>query len=314
MFSTGPKVMGNKQHLLHVDDLMITASCEETLTRVIAEIQSSYSNITLEVHRGKVIEYLKMTFDFSVKGKVKITQIGFIQDVLLECAAIEGESDYPATENLFKVNVESVLLETDIKEFFHSITAKILYLAKRTRPELLTAVSFLTKRVNNPTEEDYGKLEKVIKYLRKTSHLGIILEGEQKLCVYAYVDASYGVHMDMKSHTGCVIGIGKGPVYAKSSGQKLNSKSSSEAELIGLSDSSNQIIWTRNFLVEQGYDVPPATVYEDNQSTIAMLKNGKSNSERTRHIAVRFYFLADRISSKEIRVEYMRTGEMVADI
>ena len=128
------------------------------------------------------------------------------------------------------------------------------------------------------------------------------------------MDASYGVHEDMKSHTGCVIGIGRGPVYIRSTGQKLNTKSSTEAELVALSDSTSQIIWTRNFLEEQGFTMGPATVYQDNMSTIALVKNGKSNSDRTRHIAIRFFFISDRITSKEINVEYMPTGEMLADI
>ena len=72
--------------------------------------------------------------------------------------------------------------------------------------------------------------------------MGIILEGQQNLSILAYVDASYGVHKDLKSHTGCVIGIGHGPVYSKSTGQKLNTKSSTEAELVALSDSTSQVI------------------------------------------------------------------------
>ena len=296
---------------LHVDDMFITAKCESTLTRVIDELGKGYSE--LSVHRGRVIDYLGMTFDFTVKGKCKVTMNGFIHDLLSLCNHIEGESLYPANGNLFKVDSKSVQLHAIEKKFFHTITCKLLYLSKRVRPDILTAISFLTKRVNYPNEQDMEKLKKVIRYLRGSTGLGILLEGGKNLGVYAYVDASYGVHMDMKSHTGCVIGIGKGPVYTKSSGQKLNSKSSSEAELIGLSDCSNQIIWTRNFLIGQGYDIGPATVYEDNKSTIAMVKNGKSNNERTRHIAVRFYFIADRVSSGEIKIEYMDTGSMIAD-
>ena len=128
------------------------------------------------------------------------------------------------------------------------------------------------------------------------------------------MDASYGVHADLKSHTGCVIRIGRGPVYSKSTGQKLNTKSSTEAELVALSDSTNQIVWTRGFLEEQGYKMGPATVYQDNMSTIALVKNGKSNSDRTRHMAIRFFFVADRVASDEIKLEYMPTGEMLADI
>ena len=111
-----------------------------------------------------------------------------------------------------------------------------------------------------------------------------------------------------------MIGIGRGPVYANSKTQKLNTKSSSEAELIGISDNSNQVIWSREFVKEQGYNVDPAVIYEDNTSTINMVKNGRSNSERTRHIAIRFYFIADRVNAKEIRVEYKRSEDMIADI
>ena len=134
------------------------------------------------------------------------------------------------------------------------------------------------------------------------------------LAVLAYVDSSYGVHSDMRSHTGVVIGLGRGPVYAKSSTQKINTKSSTESELVGLSDSTNQIVWSRNFILDQGYSVSAATVYQDNMSTIAMVKNGKSTSDKTKHIAVRFYFVADRVKSGEISIEYMNTGDMVADI
>ena len=144
--------------------------------------------------------------------------------------------------------------------------------------------------------------------------MGIILEGSKNLAVYGYIDASYGIHADLKSHTGCVIGIGKGPVFAKSSTQKLNTKSSCEAELVGLSDSTGMIIWTRNFLIEQGYPMGAATVYQDNQSAIKMIGNGKANADRTRHIAIRYFFVKDRVDNKEIKIEYMNTGNMIADI
>jgi hypothetical protein len=298
--------------VLHVDDCLITASTEQTVDGIIKEIEELYPS--LSVKRGRVIDYIGMTFDFRERGAVKITMAGYVEEFLTEVADIEGVCITPAARNLFNTHDDDPDLGEKEKERFHHLTAKLLYLAKRTRPDLLTAVSFLTKRVNKPNGSDMAKLARAIKYLRGTKSMGIKLEADKNLAVLAYVDASYGVHEDMKSHTGCVVGIGKGPLYAKSSTQKLNSKSSTEAELIGLSDSANQVIWTRNFLISQGYDIGPAIVYQDNQSTIAMVKNGKSNSERTRHIAIRFYFVADRVASKEIKLEYMSTSDMLADI
>ena len=72
------------------------------------------------------------------------------------------------------------------------------------------------------------------------------------MLVTAFVDASYGVHSDFKSHTGVDITAGQGPVYVGSRKQKVVSKSSTEAEPIGFSDALSQVIWTRDFLTKQG--------------------------------------------------------------
>jgi hypothetical protein len=103
------------------------------------------------------------------------------------------------------------------------------------------------------------------------------------------------VYSDFKSHTGAVISLGSGPIFVKSTQRKLNSKSSTEAELVGVSDALTQIFWTRDFLMEQGYDVPAVELKQDNMSTITMGANGRSTSAKTRHIATRFLFIKDRV-------------------
>ena len=240
----------------------------------------------------------------------------FVNDVLNGCKDIIGEADTPACQHLFRIREESDSpLLTDLeRERYHSVSAQLLYLSKRVRPDLLVTVSFLTKRVLNPQRDDQLKLQRAIMYLRKTREKGIILEGNKIMSVHSYVDASYGVHNDMKSHSGCVISIGKGPIFAKSNTQKLNTKSSTESELVAISDSATQILWTRNFLEEQQFIMGPATIYQDNMSTIALIKNGKSNSDRTRHIGIRYFFISDRVTSNELFIEYMPTEEMLADV
>jgi hypothetical protein len=296
---------------VHVDDVLITAKNDLIIDSVIQDLQKVYSKLSIQ--RGEIINYIGMVFDFRTKGSVKITMPGFVEELLTMCDFIQGVSKSPASDKLFKVTDNLEVLDKGHREFYHSLTAKFLYLAKRVRPDLV-AVSFLVRRVNEPTVEDMAKLERLVRYVRGTKDMGIILEASVNLGVFGYIDASYGVHEDFKSHSGCVIGIGRGPLYAKSGVQKLNTKSSSEAELVALSDHSSQVIWTRNFLLDQGYSIGPSTVYQDNQSTIAMVRNGRSNSSRTRHIAIRFYFVADRVASKEISVQYLRTGDMIADI
>jgi hypothetical protein len=74
------------------------------------------------------------------------------------------------------------------------------------------------------------------------------------------------------------------------------------------------MLWVKTFLEGQGYDVGAARLYQDNLSCKALLENGRSNSERTRHVAIRYFFLKDRIDKREVEVKYLPTDDMVADI
>jgi hypothetical protein len=307
------KVVDGKQCTIcmHVDDLLVTCELEEILESVFAQLKERYKEV--KINRGPKVSYLGMTFDFSVQGKAKCTMEGYIEDLLRLCE-VQGSATSPAAENLFEVSTSSPPLESARRERFHSLVAKLLYLAKRVRPDLLVAVSFLATRVLYATEQDDIKLTRALKYLRSTADLGLTLEANDIISVLGYMDASYGVHIDGKSHTGTAITLGKGAVYAKSGKQKVVSKSSTEAELIGLSDSASQIIWTRDFLIGQGYKVDAATIFQDNLSTMALVKNGQSNSERSRHINIRYFFVKDRVDQGEVRIEYKPTGEMIADV
>ena len=107
--------------------------------------------------------------------------------------------------------------------------------------------------------------------------------------------------------------IGGGAVVAKSSKQKLVIKGSTEAELVGLSDGLSTVLWVKNFIEAQGYITNEAIVHQDNKSTITLAEKGKSTSNRTRHVNIRYFFVKDRIEKGDIKIVYEKTEEMVAD-
>ncbi len=113
-----------------------------------------------------------------------------------------------------------------------------------------------------------------------------------------------------------MVTIGNGPIFVRSSKQKLVAKSSTEAELIAVSDTLPQLLWIRRLMVELKMikDDVPVTIYEDNQSTMALIKRGKPSSEATRHITVKNFFVSDKVRSGEIKVVYVRTENQLADI
>ena len=83
----------------------------------------------------------------------------------------------------------------------------------------------------------------------------------------------YMVHPDMRSHSGIITTLGKGAMYSSSCKQKLNTKSSMEAELVGVDEEMGQVLWMRHFLAAQGEYVPTTTIYQDNKSTILLAEN-----------------------------------------
>ena len=72
-------------------------------------------------------------------------------------------------------------------------------------------------------------------------------------------------------------------------------------------------IFIRNYLTQQGYDEPPATIYQDNEAAIKLCENGLASSKRTRHIDIRYFFIQDRIKIGDIQIQYLSTKDMIAD-
>ena len=97
--------------------------------------------------------------------------------------------------------------------------------------------------------------------------------------------------------------MGKGCIYLASGKKKINTKISTEVELVGIRDVLPQVSWYRNFLRSQGYQVNKSIIYQDNQSTIRLCNNERASIRRlNRHIDIRYFFITYRIKSKEVRV------------
>ena len=105
-----------------------------------------------------------------------------------------------------------------------------------------------------------------------------------------------------------------GAVHCRSSKQSIVTKSSTEAELVALSDSANPGLYILNFLLSQGYAMAPMIIYQDNTSSNALAERGRSGAWRTRHIEIRNFGIRERIESGEASVLHKGTAEMYANV
>ena len=132
--------------------------------------------------------------------------------------------------------------------------------------------------------------------------------------IHWWIDASFAVHADYQSHTGACLSFGHGCPVNISSQQKINTRSSTEAELVAINDAMALVLWCRLFIMGQGFDVHDNIVYQDNQSTMLLGNNGRhSSGKKARHIEIRYYFITDQVKRKNICLEYCPMEAMISD-
>ena len=225
-----------------------------------------------------------------------------------------GSVRCPWTEKLFKVDTTAKKLENNKREIFHSAVMKAMFLCKRGRTDVQPAITFLASRVQDPNENDWKKLTRVLGYLKNTREDILHLEADNSATLKWYVDVSFAVHHDMKSHTGSSFTLGKGAVFADSTKQKVNARSSTEVEMVGVDDRISKILWTKKFIENQGFNISLNIIYQDNTSTIKLATNGRSSlGKRTRHFDIKYFYVTDLIGRNEVTIEYCSTDDMLAD-
>ena len=313
------KMVNQKQHTLrfHVDDVMTSQVDKEINDEFLKWANEKYGEIgKVKALRGKVHDYLGMKFDFSEKGKVKVSMNEYTQQMIDDFSVVIGESDTmntPAGVNLFKKGPNK-LLERSRCEEFHTMTARGLFLTKRARPDIQQTIAVLCTRVQNSNESDWKKLVRLLKYLNGSKRKHLTLSADNLKIIKWYVDASFAVHPDFKSHTGAVMTMGNGAIQSISRKQKLNTRSSTEAELIGVDDAATMVLWTKLFMEEQGYDIEENKIYQDNKSAILLETNGrKSAGKRSRALNVRYFFVTDQVEKGNVIIDYCPTDDMIAD-
>ena len=108
--------------------------------------------------------------------------------------------------------------------------------------------------------------------------------------------------------------MGKGAAISKSSKQGMNTRSSTEAEVVGADEAVGPMLWTMNFLKAQGYPVRENILYQDNKSAVLLEKNGhKSAGKHSRHLNIRFFFVTDQVEKGHIIIKYCPTEAMIGD-
>ena len=311
------KMINGKQCTIvwYVDDVKVSHMEQSVLDDITDMMQEHFGK--MDIVKGDEHSYLGM--NITINRKKKIIEIDMKQQLLEAIEAfdgeIKGEVVSPAAKHIFDTRDGEVKkLPKEKAENFHHVTAKLLHLMKRVRPDIEIPIVFLCTRVKSPDEDDWKKLERVLIWIQNTIDERRYIGADDLKRLYTWVDAAYAVHPNMRSHTGGAMSMGTGVIHCKSSRQKLNTKSSTEAELVGASDYMPYNIWLMYFMKHQGFDLEVNILFQDNQSAMKMERNGRNScTGNTRHVNIRYFWVKDRIQKGEIDLKYCPTKKMLAD-
>ncbi len=309
------KIINGKQCTIawYVDDMKISHVDANVVSQIIEQIEERFGKMT--VTRGREHTFLGIKIAYKQNGTAEITMRNYLEEAIAESGMnIRRSAATPARRDLFEDDPNAAPLDKKVAEVFHSVVAKLLYVSIRACMDILLAIIYLCMRVSRSTTDDWEKLKRVLEYLNGTLHYKYTIGIDNVAKLRSWVDASYAVHPDMKSHTGGLLSFGTGGLICKSGKQKLNTRSSTEAEVVGASDYLPNVIWVHMFLEKQGYKMKESVMGQDNKSAMKLEKNGRmSAGQKSRHINIRYFWIKDRTEANGIHIRHCPTFEMLAD-
>ena len=316
------KVIKGKQCTVgwYVDDNILSHVDPKVVDEVLATIERYFPGLYIE--RGNKLNFLGMEIDCFEKGKLKLGTVDYLKNMIEEFEEIisqygetlDRQYPHPAAKWLFTIKPDSKPLEESKGDVYRSFVAKLLWVEKRSRPDIEPTVSFLSTQVKLPTKDDWHKFKRLMCWIKQTVDNMLIIGADNLLNMVVMIDSAHAVHDNMCGHTGGIISFGTGLVDQKSSKQKMNTCSSTETEHVSTSEEYlPKPIYFELFMGAQGYK-PKTILAKDNKSEIRMLNNRKrSCTARSKHVAIKYFWCTDRIKNGNITVKHCPTEKMLAD-
>lgn len=191
-----------------------------------------------------------------------------------------------------------------------------MYAMLGTRPDLAFAVGVLGRFASNPDDLHWAAVEHFLRYIKGTLDHGLQYNPEDSPVVglEAYSDSDWGADVDTSRSTmGYTFLVAGGAVSWSSRIQPRIMASSTEAEYLSLSHSSEAIV-LRQLLEELGHpQASPSVLFGDNQGANVLSHDPQFNN-RTHHLRLTEHLVRETVEQGLVRVKYISTARMVADI
>ena len=303
--------------LIHVDDTYIFSNSNENHLKF-AERMNRHFPVTLDT---KADSFLGVHIKHNDDGSVELTQEKLINKLLKEFPIHESKRRRNITHPYGK-NTPPSKEEEDApvcsNDYLH-VLGMLMYLT-RSRPDILTAVSFASTKSHNPTQASMNDLLEIVEYIRETKSKTYRIyktSDVNDIQLTCEVDASYLVHPDSKGHTGYTMGFGAaiGTFYCKSAKQTAVTTSSTHAEMRAIYTLVKDILYVIQLCKDTGTNIKlPVIVLEDNSAVITMATEEASYLKRCKHFIMVINYVKEQVEAGMVSINKVKGTENNADI
>ncbi|CAH9074982.1 unnamed protein product [Cuscuta epithymum] len=294
---------------VYVDDLIITGTSLDCIERFKMQMMKEFEMSDL----GLLSYYLGIEVD-QKKGCITLKQSAYARRVLQQFGMEDCNSSKCPMEARQQLGIDVGGVHVDPTEY-RSLIGNLRYLT-HTRPDISYAVGIISRYMEKPTTVHQVAAKRILRYVKGTINYGIQYErgqGVEELVGFTDSDLASDVD-DRKSTGGMAFYLNGNLITWQSQKQQTVALSSCEAEYMAATLASCQALWLRNLLSElTGRKPKPVTLYIDNKSAIALIKNPVFH-KRSKHIDTRFHFIRECVEKGQMVVEFISTKEQRADI
>lgn len=302
--------------MIHVDDTIVCSTTDAGFIRLENVLKQQF-DITVNEDADA---YLGIHLETLADNSIRMTQPKLLQSLFSEFPPrhTKKNSSVPMRPSFLSPPHDSSNITT--KKYMH-LLGILMYLTK-SRPDIMSATSFASTKSHAPTEHDYEHLLQIVDYLYHTQDKGLILHSNDSnndnkyvFQLKCYVDASYLIHPDSKSHTGYTLSFGDtGIFYAKSSKQSLVATSSTHAEMKALYTLVHDIL----YIIDLCHDIQcplqlPAIIFEDNLPVMNLATDLATGTRKCKHFLMVIAYIKEQVQQGLVKIIKTPTEENIAD-
>jgi len=207
-------------------------------------------------------------------------------------------------------------LNTRDHSIYRQIVGSLMYAMVATRPDIAFSLSILSRFLHKPIKLHLQLAIYVLRYLKGSLTQSIVYSKySDNIEIIGLTDADWGgCYNTRRSMTGYIYFLAGGAISWKSMRQNSITLSSQQAEYYSLSESIREAVWYRSILTELGYTpLNPTVILEDNKGAKAIAENPVSSS-RNKHYQIKYHWIREVISLKQISIKYIETLLNIADM